>query len=137
MEESLDASIAARIFSATPGAPLVELKNIKRDFIFFTDYTFTLAPPSITDRDKSLHVDFPLEFVLSFPGSVQSTNAGKIENGKAVWSMDKGDEPILKWSSRKINVLNIIFASALALFLLTRALKKFFPSKTQTSPHGK
>lgn len=129
VEESLDASFTARLFNPVPGAPLVELKNTKRNFLFFTDYAFSLQPPSLIDRDKSLHVDFPLEFVLSFPGSVQSTNAGKIENGKAVWSMEKGDAPALKLSSRKINVLNIIVFCAFLIFILTKYVQKLFKPK--------
>ncbi len=131
VEESIDASITSRLFNPTPGAPLVELENVKRNFFFFTDYTFSLHPPSLMDQDKTFHIDFPVDFVLSFPGSVQSTNAGKIENGKAIWTLEKGDQPVLKLSSRKINMLNIFALAALLVFALARVTRKLFIPKTE------
>ncbi len=127
VEETLDASIAKRLLQGEPGAPLIQLHNISRNFIFFTDYMFSLNSPSIIDREKKLHADFPIDFVLSFPGSVQNSNADKIENGKAVWNLKEGQELVLKLSSRKLNYLNITIAIALGMFILTRGVKKRFP----------
>lgn len=128
VEETLDASIAKRLLQGEPGAPIIQLHNVSRNFIFFTDYTFSLNSPSIIDREKKLHADFPIDFVLSFPGSVQNSNADKIENGKAVWNLREEQELVLKLSSRKLNYLNITIVIALGMFLLTRTLKKFFQS---------
>lgn len=131
VEETLDASIAKRLLQGEPGAPLIQLRNISRNFIFFTDYMFSLNSPSIIDREKKLHADFPIDFVLSFPGSVQNSNADKIESGKAIWNLKEGQELVLKLSSRKLNYLNITIAIALGMFLLTRSFKKFFRKPRQ------